>query len=666
MAAAARTGYRSAAGWFAVAVIGQAAALRMIDAGPRLHYQHYVPLSAIASTHPWLLAMVVLQTVGVAIALARYARGHGRERFQRVGSGRLALALLLSTCTAAVVSAPVSRYLTELTFAAFLQVLSIATMVVMVLAIPAASLPGVDRVLRRVLGDENGDHTGGRSRRDRFGWTAALVATVLAAVLNVVSYERHPHVPDEVVYLYHARYFADGRLSMPAPPVAAAFDLDLMNYEPTRWFSPVPPGWPAALAVGVLAGVPWLVNPVLAGLNVVLTYVLLGHLYSRRVARYATALLAASPWFLFLAMSFMTHMSTLTCALIAAIAVVYARRAATFGWGALAGSAVGAASLVRPLDGVIVGVLVALWSVGVGGRRLKLVPLAGLVLGTLVVGALAFPYNRALTGHPLTFPINAYLDKYHHPNSNAYGFGPDRGMGWPIDPNPGHGPLDGLINANLNVFGINTDLFGWSTGSLIFVAWLLCSGGVSRVDRSMATVIVVIFIAYFFYYFSGGPDFGARYWFPMIVPLVALTGRGIETMERLAGARVGLAVAALVAMTLINYVPWRAIDKYHHFRGMRADMRSLAADHGFARDVVLVRGERFPDYASAAIQNPIDLTSSSTIYAWDRSADVRRETLRAYPDRRVWLVDGPSITGTGYRVAKGPMSAIALMSAGTK
>jgi hypothetical protein len=67
-------------------------------------------------------------------------------------------------------------------------------------------------------------------------------------------------------------------LSMPAPPVPAAFEVDLMEYEPDRWYSPVPPGWPFALAAGMRLGVPWLVNPVLAGVNVLLTYLLLSHI----------------------------------------------------------------------------------------------------------------------------------------------------------------------------------------------------------------------------------------------------------------------------------------------------------------------------------------------------------------------------------------------------
>jgi hypothetical protein len=91
---------------------------------------------------------------------------------------------------------------------------------------------------------------------------AALWVTVLAAVLSLTAYQRHPHVADEVGYLYHARYFAEGVLTMPTPPVPEAFDIDLMHYEEDRWYSPVPPAWPAMLALGALLGAPWLVNRV--------------------------------------------------------------------------------------------------------------------------------------------------------------------------------------------------------------------------------------------------------------------------------------------------------------------------------------------------------------------------------------------------------------------
>jgi hypothetical protein len=110
-------------------------------------------------------------------------------------------------------------------------------------------------------------------------------------------------------------------------------------------------------------------------------------------------------------------------------------------------------------------------------------------------------------------------------------------------------------------------------------------------------------------------------------------------------------------MALINYFPWRAIDKYHHYLRMRPDIRSLADNYHFGKSVVLIRGDSHPDYASAWIYNPLDLRADAPVYAWDRNTRVRAEVLKSYPERPVWVVDGPSITQNGYRVISGPIPA---------
>jgi len=71
--------------------------------------------------------------------------------------------------------------------------------------------------------------------------------------------------------------------------------------------------------------------------------------------------------------------------------------------------------------------------------------------------------------------------------------------------------------------------------------------------------------------------------------------------------------------------------------------------------LVLIRGESFPDYASTAIYNPLDVKSDEPIYAWDKDAQTTGALLAAYPNRRVWVVQGPTLTGEGYQVVAGPL-----------
>jgi hypothetical protein len=175
-----------------------------------------------------------------------------------------------------------------------------------------------------------------------------------------------------------------------------------------------------------------------------------------------------------------------------------------------------------------------------------------------------------------------------------------------------------------------------------------------------------------FYWFSGGPDFGARYWYLVLLPAAVLTIRGAELLMTMLEARKGFsdldrariaaAVVVLAVLATVNFIPWRALDKYHHFRGMRGDIRQLAAANHFGRSLVLVRGTRDIDYPSAANYNPVDLRANVPIYAWDRSPQARAEALQAYVDRPVWIVDGPTRTGGPFRIVEGPVPAAELLA----
>ncbi len=654
--------------WAAIALTGQAVTLQLTEAGKMMRYQHYPPFSRLLTEFsPGLLLFLVAQTVLVLVGLwPRWTRIYNwlRRQFR---PWQLLGVLAVFVLSSATVSRDVVRYLAELALAAYVQSLSLLSVLLAVWALPAERLPDWKLKLERIVGAGALPHRG----IDRFAILAAVWVTVAAAGFSFFAYERHPHIPDEVAYLYQARLFADGAMTAPAPLVPEAFSFYLMQFDGAQWYAAPPVGWPLMLALGVKLGVPWLVNPVLGGLNLLLVYYVCGRLYSRSIARLVILLLCASPWYVFMAMNFMTHTFTLTCALAAAAGLIRSRETHHARWAWVAGLALGLLSLIRPLEGLLGAGLIGLWAIGLGGQRLRAGSLAGLIAGTVLVGGLVLPYNYALTGSATTFPINAYTDERFGPNANAYGFGPERGMGWPIDPNLGHTPVDGLINANLNVFSLNIELFGWSTGSLLLVAVLLFSGAFHKSDFLMLAWMAAIFVFFFFYYFSGGPDFGARYWYLMIVPLAALTARGAQSLQgrlaaspagHLAATRVLVAVGLLCSFALVNFLPWRAVDKYYHYLNMRPDIRQLSAEHNFGPSLVLIQGDEHPDYASAAVYNPVDMTASAPLYAWDRNAEVRRQVLAAYADRPVWIVAGPSITGRGYQVIAGPLPAVALQA----
>jgi hypothetical protein len=655
--------YKKAGLWIAVGLLGQAVALQFVRAGTNVAYQHLGPSPPFPELRGPLLGWLAVQTVLVLSALHRRWTGIGRWVQRHFRAWQILVIGALFVVSSATLSRSVLAYGGELLFATFLQTLNLATIIVAVWAVPESAL-GSSRIARLCrLGLRTESPAGERLCIDRFAILAAAWTLVLSLTLAIVSYERHPHIPDEVGYLVQAAYFAKGMLWLPLPPVPEAVSVEMLYFGADKVYSILPPGWPAALTPGVLIGAPWIINPLFAALNVLMVYLLLQELYDRRLARLGVLLLVCSPWSIFLAMSYMGHTFTLTCALVAALGIVATRRSGRAVWACVAGGALGVTSLVRPLDALAVAGLMGLWSLGLGGKRLPFRAIFGMVAVAITVGLGNLPYNRLLTGEATTFPVMHYFTTSYGPKANALGFGPERGFGWTgLDPFPGHGLIDVLVNSNLNLFATNIELFGWSCGSLLLVFLAVFSKRMRRSDRVLVASGLAIIGIHTLYWFSGGPDFGARYWYLILVPCIGLTARGTMILGDLLGTqpsqhRVTLGILSLCLLAMVTFVPWRAIDKYHHYRGMRPEIRSLAREADFGRSLVLIQGELWPDYHSAAVYNPPSWDADQPLYVWDRSPEVRDSILRRYPDRPIWVVAGPSVTHGPFRVLRGPIPA---------
>ncbi len=658
-------GLPAAGWWLGLTILGTAASLQLADAGPRVWYQHLV-LPWMVDTDPRRAAVLIL-ALQTLIVLRFWAPRLGtlwHSLAGRFGGWRIVALATFLALTSATVSRAVDFYVQELVVASGLQALALGSITATVLSLPAGTSETIARQCWRWLG-EKPNSPSSPPRVDQWALGVALVVVAICAILSLAVYQRHPHVPDEVAYLFQARYFAEGWLAMPAPPIPEAFNLDLMTYEASRWYSPTPPGWPAVLAIGVFLGAPWLVNPVLAGVCVLLAYLLIWRLYDRVTGRLTLVLLATSPWFLFLGMSFMTHMLSLACALGAALAVWHIRQQGSLWWGVAGGLGLAMLGINRPLEGLVVSGLLGVWILGGPSRRwtARVAGLAVLGFTAMAGGSLTLPYNRALTGDPTTFPIMAYTDSLYDSGTNALGFGADRGLGLfgGLDPLPGHSPFEAVINTNINLFAVNVELLGWATGSFVFIGALVLLGRLRREDRWLVIAIATVIGVHGLYWFSGGPDFGARYWFLILVPALAIAARGIIVLSSRSGGREWhgrplLVAAGLIGMSVTLFIPWRALDKYFHYRGMRPDIRKLAKTHEFGPSVVLILGERHPDYASAAVYNPLDLTAREPIYTWDRGPETRQAVAEVYRDRPVWIVNGPTRSGGGYQVVAGPLT----------
>lgn len=473
----------------------------------------------------------------------------------------------------------------------------------------------------------------------------AVLATLAALALARFGFERLPHVEDEVAYLFQARTFAEGRLTLPAPPAAALPGLDyyLIEVQDGRWFSSTLPGWPAVLALGVLAGVPGLLNPILAGLSVMLAYDITRRRAGTEAGDLVALMMATSPWLLSAAASLMPHTLTLTLILFAWWLILRSeddgrRRARAM---VLAGLAMGMIFAARPMDGLVMGVLTGLWIVT--GRERRWLRAAQYSAGAIAVAALLLAYNAHITGHALLLPLTDYLDRHWAPGANAYGFGPDIGPtgGWgAIDLWVGHSPLEAVLNVLNSIVSLQLDMLGWPIGSLaLILAWAIWRRK-AGFDLAMALVAGVVIVVMALYWFADTYYMGPRYWFVAAFPFLYLSARGYQEIRaRFAGndaldfVRIDAALAMCCLFGLLVFTPWRGVTKYFEYNNFYSLFRSEAERGAFGDAVVLFT--EIGDEGSAFILNDPYLSGDGPVFI-RAGAGIDVEALaEAFPGRSI-------------------------------
>lgn len=661
-----------ALGLLVVAVVAHSCALQLIDVRPYAMFQHYHPWQWIVAERPLAIWGVLGQILTVTVVAWRL-RPRLRQAIAGILSARAWLLIIaVAGISLAVPTEGVPRTLGELVLAGGLAIVAALNLLLAVLLLPDPAMARAAAWVDSRVSFNPGS-TGTRRWDGRIPFAVALWIAILTAAVSYLVLERVPHIDDSISNYFQARYFAAGHLYLPAPPDAQSFRIDQTIVESGKWYGYAFPAWPAVLAIGVLLNVPWLVNPILAGV-----LILVGHAFVRRridrgTANAAVLMLAVSPWLLFMSAEFMVHPLTGVLVLFAALAFdrATANESKWTTWAAAGGLATGVLMLTRAIDGVIV--IAALGATILIERRLRRAWPALVLAGgmAVAVAALIFPYNKAVTGRADYAPHMAWSDGRWGPGVDRLGFGADVGIrAWPnLDPLPGHGVADVVLNINKNAFMTNIELFGWASGSLILV-WLAFGLGQWRRGDVLFLVLSMAFIVgYSAYWFSGGPDLGARYWYPLLVPLAALSARGAQMLSvqlqargvlSFPGARIGAFIVAASVSAAITTVPWRAMTKHYRYRGISAEIRELADAHQFKHALVFVRAEENRrDYAAAFNFNPRTLEDPATIYAFDAGPSHRAAVVAHFPDREVWVVGRARAGGTGgapLDVIAGPLA----------
>lgn len=352
-----------------------------------------------------------------------------------------------------------------------------------------------------------------------FALVVGIAMFLVAALLSRVLFAHNPHLVDTIAQLFQARIFAAGALTAPAPADIEFFAASQTVEHAGRWFSQYPPGHPALLTVGLVFGIPWLVNPLFAGGTVVMVYAAGRRLLGEGSGKLAALLYSLSPFALLMSASYMNHVTTGFFLASSLYATARAIDDDGYAWPAAAGASLAFAMMIRPLESGAWAVVLGSWIFLRRGVR----PALATTVVSLACLTPLFAYNAATTGHPLRFGYTLLWGSGH-------------GLGFHTDPwGEPFSPLVSFANTALDFQRLNDLLLGWPFPSLLFllaaIVWAARTVPVRRAVGPLVLLLLAAPVAYFFYWHRDN-YLGPRFLFASLVPAVLLTAAGIAAIDR--------------------------------------------------------------------------------------------------------------------------------------
>ena len=358
-------------------------------------------------------------------------------------------------------------------------------------------------------------------------------------------------VPDESAYRFQGLVFASGRLWADAPPGAGVkiseippplYFEHLLLVGP-KWYSQIPPMWPAVLAPALKVGAEWLMSPLFGALLLLIAAMTARSLFGdAATGAIAALLLALSPYYLTNSVGIMTHAFCGT--LVAGAVWLCVTGIRSHRWRPFLGmfALLSIACLTRYFTGAVMALalgLTALWGVRRDRGLLVRTLLTGAFFAALVLAAMLF-YNHTYTGNSLVSPYALVLDS-HEPFYKS----PQLIL------NP-----RAIWSAILHDkrWGAQRTLF-YTTPFLL----LLATYGVWRERqfktevRILAILAVVLVVAYQIETEDSAAVNGERYYFEVFSAVAILAARGLANLAenfRFSRERVAVALGMMVCLQL--------------------------------------------------------------------------------------------------------------------
>ena len=434
---------------------------------------------------------------------------------------------------------------------------------------------------------------------------------------------------DSVAYFIQAKIFSTGHINVPSHELKDFFTTGYCIND-GKYYSMYFPGWPLLLSAGIALGVPWLINPILGIVAVLLMYLVGKEIYDRETGLFAAALLLYSRCFYVLTPTYFSEPSALVVSSLFAYCSVRTLKEPRVIRALLAGLLLGILFLIRPYTafGVSLPVIGYLVLSVVQRREKAASSLLILILSFLPMFFMLFLYNYLQTGSVFLTPFQKYNP------SNMLGFGL-RSFDIIMNPQPYT-----LINAVRNTI-VNMAILNLETVPFLFLFLMMVF--INRANKwdklLLATLASIIFLHMFYFYRE------PRYYYPGYFALFLLAARGISLSGvvlrkyfsdvRIRNLNYFIVLFILVANVFIIISPAKPFHDFRSGQKMR-DPFSIVKEKKLRNAVVFLRQVPI-NYVGLYVQNPLDF-NGDVLFVRDLK-ERNGELMQYYPHRDFYYYD---------------------------
>lgn len=447
-----------------------------------------------------------------------------------------------------------------------------------------------------------------------------------------------PHVQDNIDQLFHAKIFLSGHLTVPSHEHKEFFDFT-HNINNGKWYSEYPPGHTLMLMLGLILNAPWIINPFLGSVSVVLFYLIGKSLFDETTGRLASLLGGFSPFVIIMSSGFFSHNTSLFFTALFALFFFRTIRTSKFSDSLIAGLSLGICLNARILTAIGIGLPYAFYAVYLMLTKTRVYILCFMVMlaGFLMMVGVLASFNYLTNGHPMLTGYEVLWGSDHNP-----GFG-HSAWGEP------HTPKRGLIQNLNNLNALNKYLFEWCIPSTFFVMLFFAGGRRTQWDYLLIASVFSLSFVYFFYWYQGW-CFGPRFMYESTCPLILLTARGIIHTPDIIKKKfqpklsegdlryfLSLIIGFCVCVALYVNVPTLIKLYSDDYWGVNTKVQKAVEREKISNAVVFVNSY----YGSVLALNSPQL-DSKIIYVRDLGVK-NKLMMDFYPERKYYLASGSNI-----------------------